>query len=120
MTDIGSMSIEEAMAHYGTKGMKWGVRKKSDAPGISRLSAAKIQANDRVIRSNQKALERRKTSRVARALYSKEKKINKNILKLEQSNERIRKGEKKIQDILNVYSTVGYTDLVFTKTPRSA
>lgn len=119
MTDVGSMTIEEALAHYGVRGMKWGVRK-ADPGGLSRFSAAKVQANDRLIRSNQRALERRKTSRTARVLYSKDKKLNKNILKLEKSNERIRNGEKKVRDILNVYSTVGYTDLLFTKTPKNS
>lgn len=120
MTDVGSMSIEEALTHFGVKGMKWGVRKGKSETGISRFNAAKIQSNDRLIRANQKALEKRAKSRVARIIYSSDKKIGKNVAKLEASNERIRAGERKIQDILNVHSTVGYTDLFFTKTPKNA
>jgi hypothetical protein len=63
MTDIGNMTTEEALAHFGVKGMKWGVHKNSSggsAPSSTEVykarsnlqkQAAGIQAARRDVRA---------------------------------------------------------------------
>jgi hypothetical protein len=46
------------LAHFGTKGMKWGIRKSAKETGVSRTAGAKIDKNARKIARTQKIITR--------------------------------------------------------------
>lgn len=57
MTDLKDMTVDEALAHFGKKGMKWGVRKDGGSSGSKPTSAdiqsARQRHNARINRANQ-------------------------------------------------------------------
>jgi hypothetical protein len=101
------------LEHFGRKGMKWGVRRSKSVTGQGRFAGAKTQANDRMIRGRTKF-----ANGPLGKIPGYKKMQKKQINKLERSNERIASGKMKARDILAIYSAVGITDLMFTKTPR--
>lgn len=80
MTDIGSMTTEEALSHYGVKGMRWGTRRgnkpsstkstkaKTAKPTTADIKAARTRHNERIIELHKKAREGDKSKNRAEAV----------------------------------------------------
>jgi isoaspartyl peptidase/L-asparaginase-like protein (Ntn-hydrolase superfamily) len=90
----------DSLEHHGTKGMKWGVRRVGAVAKASRMNA-----NDRHIAKAVKASKRHVLLRSNKAVYSTR------IRKLNESNSRLTKGKVKIQDILDIHSTIKLQDI---------
>lgn len=67
MTDVGSMSIDEALAHFGVKGMKWGVR--NSRPSGSEI----VKARNRLAKEKSSIRAQKKAVRKASRPETKEK-----------------------------------------------
>ena len=54
-TDVSDLSVEEAMAHYGVKGMKWGVRNPVGPDGLVTKAASRISEANATRKANKEA-----------------------------------------------------------------
>ena len=54
-TDVSGLSVEDAMAHYGVKGMKWGVRNPVGPNGLVTKAASRISEANAARKANNEA-----------------------------------------------------------------
>jgi hypothetical protein len=116
---------EALLVHYGTKGMKWGIRRGKKVAGVSRAVGARIDRNKRVIRNLENARAGVGAHGVVGALGRKtlgEERWKKNmqtaVKELKAQNRRLQRGKETVTDLLSVYSTLHLEDLVVSRTPR--
>lgn len=117
-------SVEDILEHFGTKGMKWGVRGSKSSTGVSRGSGALLDRNARLESTINKARSGEK-HRVSVALGKKligaeqqQKNWNTTISNLHAQNARLTSGKTTIGDKLDKFASVGLLDLVVSVTPR--
>lgn len=103
MSDTVTEAIENVLEHHGVKGQKWGVRRKASM-AIAVGKTARLHANNRQIQRNIDAANRK--------FLPPKKQSVRNIKKLEASNERIKNGKIKVDDILSKKSTITITDIL--------
>lgn len=113
--------IEDFLEHYGTKGMKWGVRKGKRSTGISRTRSAQIDRNQHTINVIKDARSGKKFKRSA-ALGKKligEQKQKENWSKLtkdlKDQNKRILSGKETVADKIAIYGSTNIPQLLITR-----
>lgn len=103
---------EDVLAHFGVKGMKWGVRKGNVT---SRFKGAMTDRNNANINRDKIRLSR------AKSLGKGETRVNQRralrISKLTDQNKRIATGKMKVKDILKGLNTVSAMELVISVKP---
>lgn len=111
------------LEHYGVKGQKWGVRRSKKTTGVSRARGAMIDRNDRMlseIKNARTGKKYKRTVKVVRAIIGEEKqKRNWDTLSkdLRMQNKRVRAGELKAADRLQLFAQTPLMDLVITRRP---
>lgn len=124
MTDLENMSIDEALVHFGTKGMKWGVRKGKKTAGVGRIRGAAIDRNDRDVAMLQKvkAGEKHKVvSALNRKVVGKQgydTLLDNRINELNSQTERFKSGQVFLADRARVFATVSAAELFVSVRPR--
>jgi len=117
------MTVDDFLMHYGVMGMHWGIRKGKGTTGISRGRRAKIDMNKRLINRVQVAQSGRKykvSMALGRAFLGAEqqrKNQNQLISNLNAQNRRLRSGQVKVMDRLDVFMNTSILDLYISRTP---
>ena len=119
-------SYDAYLAHYGVKGMKWGVRKSKKVTGESRVTGA---ARDSIARQSQNLKEHRaggkaKVSRglgIALSLGRKnfDKGLERSIKELDAADKRWREGNATVSDKINAALNVPIGGLFIEARPKS-
>lgn len=135
--EIGElMTDEDSLAHYGIKGMKWGVRRGKGVTGVSRARGARIDKNDRHLqlfkdvrdglgnKGGGKAVGRVQKNvinglnRMTMGKNLTKKYYDFNIKKLEAQNERLKSGTVTVRDRLQVALATTPASLVVSYRPK--
>ena len=119
----GVKLTEEQLEHFGTKGMKWGVRRGKKTSGVTRHRGAVIDRNAQVIAANKKALSGEKyklTVKLGSALVGKDtmrRNMQTHIKDLNDQNKRLKAGKLNLGDRLDLM-TVHPVELLISARPR--
>ena len=115
-------SLEEALAHYGIRGMKWGVRRGGLTSRLKgHLDDRNQQSTAYLTRAREnrpKGLEEKLDRKISVAANLGTKRFNKRadkkLVKLEAQRKRIESGKLKARDILEIAGTVQYANLLIS------
>lgn len=103
------MTTTDVLAHYGIKGMRWGVRRRTDDPGSSSDTERALAIRDKVRRGGTKSL----TNEEMQALVSR---INLEQQYARLNPSKIEKGAKLAGSVLRLGSTVNQV-MAFINSP---
>lgn len=121
-----STDLDTFLAHYGVKGMKWGVRRST--PGVSRVKGAALDRNQRRTAKFKRVAEGRGT--IGDKVYALNRinsgqlivnrglkgAANKKVADLENQRDRILTGKTTVRDKLGTALTLKATDLLVSVT----
>lgn len=117
-------SIDEALEHYGVRGMHWGVRKSKATTGVSRSSGALIDRNAR----QRQLLKDARSGAYAPHMVALGKKIlgekkwesnfKTSMKNLKAQDTRLRTGKLTALDHLDKLGNINVTNLVISRTPK--
>ena len=117
------MNDNHALAHYGVRGMHWGIRNSKSKTGISRARGATIDRHNRQIAritAARSGATHKNFVKVGRAFVG-EKQQNANWDKmlhdLKSSNSRIKSGQLTTLDKLDVWGNTSLSGLFISRTP---
>lgn len=119
-----AMTHEEALEHFGTKGMKWGVRKGKGSTGLTRHRGALIDQNSRRVARLQKAQAGKKyrlEMGIGKAIFGKEtmqRQLSTQIKELNAQNNRLKSGKLVLNDRLGLVMNVRLEELVISRKPQ--
>ena len=104
--------LEEALEHFGVRGMKWGIRKQPIIKGGFRRSVAES------LRDKNLKKQRRQTQGVLRFVPGRNVVSRFNQKNIAATQKRVENGQTKARDILRILRTTMYFDLFITSTPK--
>lgn len=113
------------LAHFGTKGMKWGVRKSKKITGISRPRSALLDRNAFYLRNRKNAIVGKGSHGAAGALGRKmlgserwHRQMQNSIKSIHDQNARLRSGKLTVTDRLQLVFQTTPINLIVSTTPR--
>ena len=115
MTDI---SREEALAHFGVKGMRWGVRKGASYDIHTRKVGGEVATLNRISKGKAGKLEKTAAALQSPLLLNK-KVAAKKSAKLKAHLDRLESGTAKTSDILKMYGNVSLIELAVESRRKS-
>lgn len=122
--NIDDLSLEEVMAHFGTKGMKWGIRGGKGTTGVTRSRGAILDRNARAQKINSDALSGKKYKAqvfIGKKLLGEKRyinRLNKINANLSAQDTRLISGKLKIRDRLQLIGNVGSGELLVSIRPK--
>ena len=112
------------LEHFGTKGMKWGVRRGRGTTGLTRHRGALIDRNTRIISVNKGMVagtRHKRITAIGKKIVGDEawkRRMNTQVKELNAQNDRLRKGKLTVEDRLDAVLNVSVGALVVSRTPR--
>lgn len=127
MSHSDKPSIDDVIAHFGTKGMKWGVRRGKSTTGISRSRGAVIDRNARQRDAINKMLSGKKyrvSAAINKATFLGTKRytkyFNKRISRMDAQDKRLQSnGKSTVRDKIDMTLNVGTLERHVSIRPRN-
>lgn len=124
--DNPDADLEDILAHFGVRGMHWGIRRGKKVTGVSRKTGAMIDKNARqihMIKGMKSGTDHKAKAAVGRAILGKERANRRwemNINELTAQNARLKSGHVMVRDRLARQLLVTPIDQIISRTPANA